>query len=63
MWWSDGVESHDMNIDIGVPHRSVLGPLLFILYVNDINNSSTLFNFSLFADDTAVLFSHANIIN
>ena len=57
----DGVESNLMNIDIGVPQGSVLGPLLFILYVNDIVNSSKLLKFSLFADDTAVVFPHTNI--
>ena len=57
----DGVESTHLTIDIGVPQGSVLGPLLFLIYVNDIIRSSNLLQFSLFADDTVVLYSHKDI--
>ena len=40
---------------------SVLGPLLFLLYINDICVSSSKFNFYLFADGTSILYSHKNI--
>ena len=48
----DGVLSDEGTIIHGVPQSSVLGPLLFLLYINDICESSNIFKFFLFADDT-----------
>ena len=44
-----------------MPQGSVLGPKLFILYVNDICNVSTIFKFILFADDTNMFYSNSDI--
>lgn len=52
-----GQLSEAMPITCGVPQGSVLSPLLFLLYINDMKSvcSSTLF---LYADDSAILVSH-----
>lgn len=55
-------KSDFLTIKCGVPQGSVLGPLLFLLYINDIYNSSPTLKFVLFADDTSVVHSHKNTL-
>ena len=45
----------------GVPQGSVLRPLLFLVYINDIQNSSDLLDLFLFADDTTLLYSQKSL--
>ena len=52
-----------IQISCGVPQGSVIGPKLFILYINDICNVSKLLKFILFADDTNILYSDSNVHN
>ena len=47
-------ESNLLTIKNGVPQGSILGPLLFLILINDLPNSSNIFKFILFADDSTL---------
>ena len=47
--------SKNTYLSTGVPQGSILGPLLYIIYVNDIQNASKYFNAILYADDTSLI--------
>ena len=54
-------KSSPLNVLFGVPQGSVLGPLLFLIYINDIVNCSPDGEFVLFADDTNIFVSGASL--
>ena len=58
----NGHSSDLLPISCGVPQGSVLGPLLFLIYVNELLNISKVLQFYLFADDTSIYFESDNLL-
>ena len=53
----NGVCSDSRPVTVGVPQGSILGPLLFILFINDLPDSISKSKIVLYADDTALMYS------
>ena len=55
---ANGITSEYRDITCGVPQGSILGPMLFLIYINDINNMLNLCSTKLYADDTVLYATH-----
>ena len=57
--------SSSLPMDFGIPRGSLLGPLLFVIYINDLPNCLMHSEISMYADDTVIYYSgsHVNAID
>ena len=61
----NGCSSDTRNVNIGVPQGSILGPIFFLIFINDMKNCSLLLIFVQFAYDTTLMYSSpdVNVLN
>ena len=57
----NGVDSNEVTMQFGVPQGSVLGPLLFLIYINDLNTAIKYCTTRHFADDTNLLIKNKSL--
>lgn len=57
-----GSLSKQANVGCGVPQGSVLGPLLFLVYINDLADIEITGTFTLFADDATVFWHNRDVL-
>jgi hypothetical protein len=60
---NNNIISSECTLNIGVPQGTILGPILFLLFVNDLSNVIQNANINIFADDVVVYCSDANVNN
>ena len=59
----DNVNSSSHAVACEIPQGSVLGPLLFNIYINNITEASTKFGFIMYANDTTLTYTLENLGN
>lgn len=59
----NAASSSSKTLSTGVPQGSILGPLLFLIYIDDIVKASTKFKYTIYADDTNLLIADKNLFN